>query len=527
MSLDLAPFKTLIRTRCGLLFEGHGEEKLTQALLDRSTLLRVRPTDYYPQLLASEPEFQELVNLLTINETYFFRESEQIDLLVHRLAPRFLALHNGQSPVRILSAGCSSGEEPYSLAIALLEKYGDSVARLFTLVGADIDTQVLARARSARYSDFSFRGVAANIKNRYFDTEQRDNVLKVQVRHLVSFHELNLLAPQFSPDLRDFDIVFFRNVSIYFDAPTRKTIQQNIATLMAPCGVLVIGTAETLANDLGVLPVVEEDGLFYYVKGQAPLSPLSQYSPLTGKAAPRQVLQGWPAIAPVRPEQFCPASTPVIPAQAGIQNAPDFRLAPASTRATGNDGHSTARHQDIFTLPLPRPDLVLARRLMQDKRHEEALPQLNALLAVEPDNTEALLLKAYLLLNRKDYPTAQAQALRVLTLDAWSVDAFLLLGLVAKWRLQAGEAIGWLKKAVYACQECWPAHYYLADLYRNGGDTELARRAYRVVLGLLAGSAANTGIKHLPLDLPVGEIRFLCEHQLARMPAARPRAEQR
>ena len=192
---------------------------------------------------------------------------------------------------------------------------------------------------------------------------------------------------------------------------------------------------------------------------------------------------------------------------------------------TGNDGYSTPGHQNKLIPPLPRPDLALARRLIQDKRHDEALPQLDALLAVEPDSTEALLLKAYLLLNCKDYSTAQAQALRALTLDTWSVDAFLLLGLAAKWRLQADEAIGWLKKAVYACQECWPAHYYLADLYRNGGDTELARRAYRAVLGLLAGNAAGTGIKYLPLDLPVGEIRFLCEHQLAKMPAARPRAK--
>jgi chemotaxis protein methyltransferase CheR len=441
-------------------------------------------------LQGNDSEFQELVNLLTINETYFFREPEQIRLLVDHLTPRFLAAHDGKTPVRILSAGCSSGEEPYSLVMALLDKYGTSVAQLFSFAGGDIDSSVLTKARNARYTDFSFRGVTDEIKQRYFDKDRWGRVLKEQVRSLVSFHELNLLASDFPPALRDFDIVFFRNVSIYFDAPTRKVIQRNLASLMKDDGILIIGTAETLANDLGVLPQVEENGLFYFVKGKPPLAASS--SPIM-----RPAFDALTAPLPVAPPPATLAFTPpIIPAVSPVPAA-------------------------------PVANFDLARQLTCDKRYDEALPQLEAVLADNPAHAAARLLKAHVLINRKDFSAAADLAQRVLAADTWSIDALLLLGLAAKWRNQTGEAIRCFKQAAYTCHECWPAHYYLADLYRKSGEQELARRAYRVVVQLLSGNEPDTGIKHIPLGLLAGEVRFLCEHQLARLPAGKLLAGQK
>lgn len=478
MNLDLAPFKTLIKERCGLSFEGHGDGKLAQALAERAAALSLRPAEYYARLLGQEAEFQELVNLLTINETYFFREPEQIRLLVERLAPRFIAAQGGRQPVRILSAGCSSGEEPYSLVMALKDKYGESVERLFTFAGGDIDSTVLAKARNARYTDFSFRGVADDVKQRHFTHDRWGYTLKDDIRRLVSFHELNLLAGDFPAALRDVDIVFFRNVSIYFDTPTRRIIQRRLAALMKNDGILVIGTAETLANDLGVLPLLEEDGLFYFVKGSPPLAT---------------------AAVPVARPAFDALKTPLPPSPATV---PPTYFAPAPPLKT----------------VLPTADLALARQLTHDKHYDAALPQLDAVLEADPSHTEARLLKAHLLLNRKDFAAAEALAQRVLAADDWCIDALLLLGLAAKWRGRAADAIRHFKQAAYARHECWPAHYYLADLYRQGGDIEPARRAYRVVIQLLAGAEPVTGIKFLPLGLPAGEVRFLCEHQLGKLP---------
>ncbi|MBF0213817.1 MAG: hypothetical protein HQM00_09695, partial [Magnetococcales bacterium] len=106
--VDLLPFKRLIKLRCGLHFETNNEENLRRALLERCGHLGVIPEEYLTRLHTQEHEFQELVNRLTVNETYFFREAEQITLLVERLAPRLLvarARHPGGAPVRTLSAG--------------------------------------------------------------------------------------------------------------------------------------------------------------------------------------------------------------------------------------------------------------------------------------------------------------------------------------------------------------------------------------------------------------------------------------
>jgi chemotaxis protein methyltransferase CheR len=501
--LGLAPYKALIKERCGLLFEESGQEKLADALRARGAALGIAAAAYYPRLVTDDTEFQALVNLLTINETYFFREPEQIRLLVERLAPRFLAAQDANNdtapaPVRILSAGCSSGEEPYSLVMALMEKYGPSVARLFTFAGGDINSAVLAKARAARYTNFSFRGVPAAIRQRYFERDRWGNQLRDEVRKLVGFHELNLLATEFPAALQDFDIVFFRNVSIYFDTPKRKLIQQNLARLMKNDGILVIGTAETLANDLGVLPLVEEDGLYYFVKGKPPLPEQAvriDNPPLGLPAAPAAIAR---TPAPAPPPLLVPPGDWNLPV-AAVPPAPTFGKPPA--------------------------DLAQARQAVRDKRYALALPMLDAVLATEPGNAQVLVLKAHVLLERKEFAAAAALARQVLADDEWSLDAFVLLGLAAKWRDCGEEAIRWFKQAVYARQECWPAHYFLADLLRASGAVEPARRAYRVIIQLLSGTAPDTGIRYLPLDLPVGEMRFLCERQLAKLPAGKTLAE--
>lgn len=487
MERDLARFKTLIKLRSGLLFEGNSEANLVQALTTRAKELNMGVDRYYAEAHGNGAEFQELINRLTINETYFFREAEHIRLLVDRLVPRLLAERSSDAPVRILSAGCSSGEEPYSLVMALLDKYGERVARQFEFVGGDIDSAVLAKARNARYTGFSFRGVPNALRERYFDADRGAFTVKEQVKKQVLFHELNLLERGVAPVLRDFDIVFFRNVSIYFDAATRKTVQQNIAFLMKENGILITGTAETLANDLGVLRLTEEEGLFYFAKGQPPMSHLRTQAP------PNRKLATAPAVA----------SSPAAP----------------MSRRKGDDTPT------LPTSPEPRSpaplELDAVRKQLRDKRYDQALPLLDAVLRSEPGHAQALLLKAHVLINRKDFAAAELLARAVQACDAWSIDALLLLGLAAKWQQQPQAAIRWFKQAAYACHTCWVAHYYLADLYRASDETERARRSYRVVVQLLSGETADTGIRVVPLDLPVGEIRFLCEHHLGKLPGAK------
>lgn len=466
----LQGFKDLVKSRCGLMLEGNGEQTLKAAIATRMRMagLHGEPA-YLSRLTTNEAEFQELVTLLTINETYFFREPEQLALLTGKMVPRLLALRGPGQPIRILSAGCSTGEEPYSIAMALLDQYGEAMGSLVGLHAGDIDHLALAKARAGHYSAFSFRALSPERQQRYFTPIGRHGfALAEAVRTRVAFHHLNLLSAEPPASLHDFDIVLFRNVSIYFDADTRRAIQQNLARMMTADGVLLVGTAETLANDLGVLRLVEEDGHFYFVKGPAA-------SPPPKPSRPPQALP--PAAPPPKPRRPLP---PPLPAGA----------APVAE---------------------PAPGIDTARRLIRDKRHDEAAALLRGILARTPENLPALVLLAHVQVLRRDHPAAQALARQALDLDPWSVEAMVVQGFAAKWQGDHEGAIRWFKQAVYARHHCWVAQYYLAESYRAAGQPDLARRTYRVALQHLTQHPDGDGGLTLPLGLPVAEVRFLCE----------------
>lgn len=496
--VDLAPFKVLIHERCGLGFASAGDDaKLRQAIMTRAQYLQLRADAYFLRLGVSNSEFQELVNLLTINETYFFREPEQLRFVIDRVLPRFVARPSQPSPIRILSAGCSSGEEPYSLAIALQEKYGTAAAEMFSIHAGDIDSAMLEKARRAIFSEFSFRGVAPDIRQRYFEKSASGYALAASMCQRVQFRLLNLLQPERPLPLTDFDVILFRNVSIYFDAATRKRIQQHLSEVLRPDGLLFTGTAETLANDLNVFELIEEDGMFYFAKGKPPLP-----STLSRRAA---LHRPPPTLTPPPPLRRAPMAAAAAPAVSALQRPTSVVTSQASTaptRATAIDGDAL-------------------RRLVAGHHYESALQQLDAALAITPHNPALLLLKATVLLERGQFSGAEALARSVLSQDHWSIDASFLLGQAARSQQRVDEAIRCFKQAAYAHHACWPAHYYLADLYRQRGDAQLARRAYHAVLQLLDDSNTDHGIRHLPLALPTGEIRKLCERHLASLPAGR------
>lgn len=479
--MNLAAFKTLIQARCGLTFEGVGEAPLVTGLQQRIHQTGTQhAARYYTLLQENEAEFHELVCLLTINETFFYREAEQIHWVVDHLIPRLLTDHPAGTPLRIFSAGCSTGEEPYSLAIALREKYGERATHLFSVTGGDIDKHALEKARDALYTEFSFRSLSPQLSERYFTREGKwARRVNQDVRHQVRFHHINLLDAQHHHSLRDFDIIFFRNVSIYFDTPTRQQIQRHLAALLKPNGYLLLGMAETLANDLGVLTLQEEQGLFYFSQ-QATVPPPSHRTPLPT----------------VKTTTLRPPPPPAVAPRAPVAHTHTPALPPVST---------------------PEQRLAEAQQLIRDKHYEPALSLLEPLLAQQQHAAAARLLKAHILLQRKAYAAAAQLAQDVIDQDAWSIDAWVLRGLAAKWQDQHDTAVSCFKQAVYGCNECWPAHYYLAELYRAEPQPDKARRAYRSALHLLAAAVLHDGLRVIPLDLPVAEVRFLCTHQLAKL----------
>jgi chemotaxis protein methyltransferase CheR len=153
---------------------------------------------------------QELIDLLTVNETYFYREMKQIEKLV-----KFVKQENYN--IRILCAPCATGEEPYSIAIALLE----SGVSGFHIVGIDINAEAIQKAKEAVYNKKSIRNLSSEILNKYFKIENDKYILKDNVKSLVSFQVANIFDDSFKT-LGKFDFVFSRNMLIYFDKETKQ-----------------------------------------------------------------------------------------------------------------------------------------------------------------------------------------------------------------------------------------------------------------------------------------------------------------
>ncbi|WP_295428703.1 CheR family methyltransferase [uncultured Thiodictyon sp.] len=167
--MNLEAARGLLQARLGLRLEGQDEARLRRAIQQRMTALGLDAgAAYLAQLHADAIELAALAGLLTIKETYFWREPQHLRLVTGHLAPLLLRGRAAGAPVRILSAGCATGEEPYSIAMALRERYAASSARLFRIEGVDLDSHAIAGARTGRYRPYALRALAPDLRARWF-----------------------------------------------------------------------------------------------------------------------------------------------------------------------------------------------------------------------------------------------------------------------------------------------------------------------------------------------------------------------
>lgn len=195
----------------------------------------------------AEAERKTLVSALTTNVTHFFRETHHFDLLATEvLRPRLAALRAGER-LRIWSAGCSSGMEPYSMAMTVLDSLPEAGTLNIKILATDVDPAILARARDGKYAPDETRPIPDRMKAGGFSaTPDGQHQIAPRVAGLVRFAELNLM--QEWPVRGPFDVIFCRNVAIYFDKATQARLWQRFATLLAPGGLLCIGHSERLSG---------------------------------------------------------------------------------------------------------------------------------------------------------------------------------------------------------------------------------------------------------------------------------------
>ncbi len=244
---------TLVKDLVGIDLH-QGKQQLVRArLAKRLRQLGIPTFKQYLDYLRGEgggDELTAMLDALSTNKTSFFREPGHFDYLVGTLVPRFSARRQGDRRLRIWSAGCSSGEEPYSIAMHLLEAARDLARWEISILATDLSTRVLARARNGVYETRLLTDVPRLMLSRYFTRvasgpESLHQVVP-SVRQMVQFARLNLIGDW--PMRGPFDIIFCRNVMIYFDEPTRTRLVKRFWELLAPQGTLFIGHSESLTR---------------------------------------------------------------------------------------------------------------------------------------------------------------------------------------------------------------------------------------------------------------------------------------
>lgn len=268
--------RDFIHERFGLYFEESQKGSLRSRLLGRLASLDLLSFEDYYHYLRFGPqradELERVVSHLTNNETYFFRETAQLqvfgDHVLKSLKQRKAA--GPERRLRVLSAGCSTGEEPYSLAMILHDSGHFFWNWDVQVVGLDVDPLALEKARRATYFHNSFRSVGPAVVERHFVKKGAGHEVKEGIRRLVQFRQGNILERESYEGLGRFDAVLCRNVLIYFSDAAIRRVVSHFFELLAPGGFLLLGHAESLSRITDAFTPIRFKGAMVYERPEAP-----------------------------------------------------------------------------------------------------------------------------------------------------------------------------------------------------------------------------------------------------------------
>jgi chemotaxis protein methyltransferase CheR len=243
--------RDLIYNHCGLFFDSDSKYLLDRRLFQRLAHHNLPGFREYYQFLKydrrKDEEISDIMDILTTNETYFFRESFQLRAFTDEILPELMILKQRERTLRIWSAGCSTGEEPYTIAMLMLELDCFQGWRI-EIVGSDISQRVVQHARKGIYGKSSFRSTEERYLKRFFTEVEGGFRICDEVRELVTISHMNLFDANRLALLGKMDLIFCRNVIIYFDQDSKKRVIENFYNMLRGGGYLLLGHSESLMN---------------------------------------------------------------------------------------------------------------------------------------------------------------------------------------------------------------------------------------------------------------------------------------
>jgi chemotaxis protein methyltransferase CheR len=424
---EFRQFRDYIHHHSGIYLEESKTDSLRISLLARATRIDSPGWDAYFEVLArDEKEFRELMSLITINETSFFRFPGQFDALRTTVLPQIAEARGGDNrTLRMWSAGCSTGEEPYSIAMTFLDSGLASGGWRGEVYGTDVSTKALGVAKAGVYPARAVATLPDDVVRRHFVAADDSYRVGSPARGIVDFGYHNLIKEPYPLALMgNWDVIFCRNVTIYFKLESTRRVVQNLHNSLNDGGYLFIGHSETLTTISDRFDPVEIGGVFLYQK-----------------ASTRR-------IHPV----------PTLPVR---------------ERRTGRSAR---------TVPSP----ATATRSARSARQLDSEPDAAVLASVQArDDTDARLVAAHLFADAGDYDSALEECQRALEVNPLLPGARYLLGVIHQRQGDLVRAISELKKTIYIDPEYVLAHLNLGNIYKADGRFVDACREYENALRAL------------------------------------------
>lgn len=444
---EVAQFRRLIERRLGLVFDDGKQAMLEDLLRRRCAARNLTPAGFLASLeLDSGRELDALAAELTVGETYFFRNRDQFTALARAVFPDRL---QASRPVRILSAGCASGEEPYTIAIVARESGLDAGADSIRAI--DVNPEALQRAARARYTPWALRETPAAIQQKWFRADGREFVLDESIKTAVQFTRANLVDDDgdvWMPNT--YDVVFCRNVIMYFAPETMKRVIARIARALRPGGYLFLGHAETLRGVSADFHLCHTHGTFYYQRrdgeASASMSPLVEIPSKTDASL------------------------------AAVVNDADSWVDAIHRASERIRSLATAVPSAVAEHVSPRWDLGSALELLRDERFGDALSLVERLPAESMRDPDVLLLHAVLLAHAGRFPAADEVCQALLAIDEHHAGAHYVLALCREANGDCTAAVEHDQVALFLDPQFAMARLHLGLLARRAGDRDAARR---------------------------------------------------
>lgn len=477
---DYRLFYDYLISRSGLRFDPRNVKFLSRGIRSRMQVLHIESYqeyfDYLTRYQESRQELQKLLQLLTVGETYFFRYRAHFDVLTRLMRKEFAV--DPARRLRFWSAGCSTGEEPYSLAMTIMDAIPDWRKRDITVFASDLNKRSLKKATEGRYRPWVMRAMEQRHVRRYFDFDGETYLIKDEVKELVRFSHLNLQTATFpSPGrgLADLDAIFCRNVLIYFDLEAIKRIVDKLAAALKPGGYLFLGHAEMLTLLSSRFERYSYAGGFYYRKKS-----------------------GLASVTPPRERRVIREPRKAVESSATIK---------VREPASAENGHE--------------PDVESLYRQAQDLFHLEdfagASQLLEEIIRRRPDHVGALVAQGFIQANKGLLEDSLEMCGKALAMDDLLPDAYFLKGLVLEMIDQPTEAVAEYRKAILLNMEFLMPHYYLGRLFLRIGRKREGTRELRTCLRILERGTEGSAVPYaggLTRDSLLGQLRReLPEHE--------------